>query len=533
MLHIPGQYSGGETAEYRWTQTKAELEVRVPLPAGLADGSVTCEILPRSFALRAGEEAVAVGGELAAVVVVDDSLWSVERDGSRAEAVLSLRKAVAELWPRLLASDAEEAAEPRLLDGLERKAPTDKNELLRQAKERAKGALDGPSKAVQHVVEGRSGERIALNASGLPPLPVITLRKCTDCEVVLGEGVAAVKLLVEGCVNTTVAVNGKVLTETIELWQCEGVAVKIASAMRTVQLDACSGVKLQYARAADFDRCLTAGVFDLALSFADAPSLDGEVDLGTLRAQMPDKGLSAETDQFISRHVEGALLTELIVRLSNDFPTTEREVADFAAKTRMKSDKIDEVVQGMLGSSLGRELSGAERQQMVEMVKSQSEAAAKAQHTAEGTAAGRHLARVEFKKAAGNEAFKAGEYQQAAVAYTEALSLAASGPEDCGEGGTVDPAIASATRCNRAACFLKLGRYAQAREDAEAAAALQPSYAKAHFRLALALQAEEKFPEAVAAFNKALQLEPKNKEAAAGLRMAEVQATRQRRQQQQ
>ena len=64
-------------------------------------------------------------------------------------------------------------------------------------------------------------------------------------------------------------------------------------------------------------------------------------------------------------------------------------------------------------------------------------------------------------------------------------------------------------------------------------AALQPSYAKAHFRLALALQAEEKFPEAVAAFNKALQLEPKNKEAAAGLRMAEVQATRQRRQQQQ
>ena len=56
MLHIPGQYSGGETAEYRWTQTKAELEVRVPLPAGLADGSVTCEILPRSFAVRAGEE---------------------------------------------------------------------------------------------------------------------------------------------------------------------------------------------------------------------------------------------------------------------------------------------------------------------------------------------------------------------------------------------------------------------------------------------------------------------------------------------
>ena len=168
---------------------------------------------------------------------------------------------------------------------------------------------------------------------------------------------------------------------------------------------------------------------------------------------------------------------------------------------------------------------------MVEMVKSQSEAATKAQHTAEGTAAGRHLARVEFKKAAGNEAFKAGEYQQAAVAYTESLSLAASGPEDCGEGGTVDPAIASAIRCNRAACFLKLGRYAQAKDDAAACVKLAPDFAKGHFRLALALQALEEYPGACAAFGRTLELEPKNKDAASGLQMAKMQAERQRRMQ--
>ena len=82
---------------------------------------------------------------------------------------------------------------------------------------------------------------------------------------------------------------------------------------------------------------------------------------------------------------------------------------------------------------------------------------------------------------------------------------------------------------NRAAAFLKLGRYAQARADAERAASLKPDFAKAHFRLALALQAQEAFGDACASFSRCLQIEPKNKEATAGLRMAEVQAERQHR----
>jgi hypothetical protein len=77
-------------------------------------------------------EEVTVGGELSAVVVKDDSLWSVERSGVKAVAVLSLRKAVPELWTRLLATDSEPEAPPQLLDGLERKKPMSKQELLRQ-----------------------------------------------------------------------------------------------------------------------------------------------------------------------------------------------------------------------------------------------------------------------------------------------------------------------------------------------------------------------------------------------------------------
>merc|ERR1719473_962443 len=139
------------------------------------------------------------------------------------------------------------------------------------------------------------------------------------------------------------------------------------------------------------------------------------------------------------------------------------------------------------------------------MMREQAAAASAAQHVAEQTAEGRHAARVDFKKKEGNARFKEANYQQAAVLYTEAISL-----DD----------TQHALYSNRAACFLKLGWYAQARDDAQACVKLAPEFAKGHFRLALALQAEESYAEACAAFTKALNLEPSNKEAQAGLNMA-------------
>lgn len=520
MFHVPGQYSGDTSQGYKWTQTKSEVELRVPLPAGLPDGSVTCVIEPRAYRLawpaHDGAAATEIGGGLSAGVVVDDSLWSVDADGAGKTVVISLRKTVPDLWDRLLADDPEAAEAPRLLDGLERSAPRSKEQLLKDAKKRAGAALDGPSKAQQHVVEDHSGETIELAAAALPALPVITVRRCTDCEISVPAGVAAVKLMFEGCTRCTLAIDGKVLTETLEVWRCEACTIRIATRLATIQVDACTGLDFAFVETAQFDRLLTAGAYDVSLGFGDAPALRGRVDLGEMQAEAPEKDLNAETDQFITRIVDGGVLTELIIRLSNDFPTTEREVADFAARTKMHADKLDGVVDGMLGSTLGRHLTDAEREQMKQMVRDQSDQAAAAQHQTEQTAAGRHMARVDFKKSAGNDAFKSGDYQQAAVLYTEAIALDDS---------------AAPLYSNRAACFLKLGRYAQAREDAQKCTELNPDFAKGHFRLALALQAEQQFQDACHAFNRALKLEPKNKDALSGLRMAEVQAERQRRQQ--
>eukprot|EP01085_Mycamoeba_gemmipara_P005265 Mycagemm_TRINITY_DN10139_c0_g1::TRINITY_DN10139_c0_g1_i1::g.5265::m.5265 type:complete len:137 gc:universal TRINITY_DN10139_c0_g1_i1:717-1127(+) len=50
--------------------------------------------------------------------------------------------------------------------------------------------------------------------------------------------------------------------------------------------------------------------------------------------------LSDQTDQFIVRFVEGKLLQELIVRLKNGYPTTEREAAVFDENQRKKDEHM-------------------------------------------------------------------------------------------------------------------------------------------------------------------------------------------------
>ena len=113
----------------------------------------------------------------------------------------------------------------------------------------------------------------------------------------------------------------------------------------------------------------------------------------------------------------------------------------------------------------------------------------------------------------------------------EAGRVVESGAESKSKEWAAQCAAAAVLYSNRAACFLKLGRYAQAKDDAAACVKLAPDFAKGHFRLALALQALEEYPGACAAFGRTLELEPKNKDAASGLQMAKMQAERQRRMQ--
>jgi len=160
----------------------------------------------------------------------------------------------------------------------------------------------------------------------------------------------------------------RLLTETVEVWDCQGTSVHLCSKSSTVQLDKIDDLQLTYAKESFFDRIMHTGARQVRVDFEDNPDLVTTLDFDTLQAERPEMVLDDTTDQFITRRLTAGLSTELVIRLCNDFPTTEREVKEFEQRTRMHADKLDEVVDGMLGSSLGRTLSDAEREQMKTMV---------------------------------------------------------------------------------------------------------------------------------------------------------------------
>ncbi|KAL3918857.1 MAG: hypothetical protein SGPRY_005845 [Prymnesium sp.] len=108
--------------------------------------------------------------------------------------------------------------------------------------------------------------------------------------------------------------------------------------------------------------------------------------------------------------------------------------------------------------------------------------------------------RGESERTRGNQLFSAGEYGEAVEAYSQALrACLAAGAEARGHAARV--------LANRAACRLKQKRHEEAVADAQMAAEMDPSYAKAHYRRAVALQAMGRKREAMEAMARARQLE--------------------------
>ena len=193
QFKVPGKYSGGEGSGFSWTQTQNEVEMRAPLPAG-AESTVRCVFAPRKLELSWQGAPAPIDAELSALVAPDGCLWSIEEEGGAKAVVVALRKQVPAVWSKLFASDAEPAEPPKLLDGVERSTPKSRAELLADAKARANGALNEElGKAKLHMVEGKNGASVILDAAAMPALPVVFVKGCEDCEVVLAEGAAAIK----------------------------------------------------------------------------------------------------------------------------------------------------------------------------------------------------------------------------------------------------------------------------------------------------------------------------------------------------
>jgi stress-induced-phosphoprotein 1 len=103
---------------------------------------------------------------------------------------------------------------------------------------------------------------------------------------------------------------------------------------------------------------------------------------------------------------------------------------------------------------------------------------------------------AEFKTK-GNDAFKAGKYQEAISWYTKAITA-----------DLKNETLYS----NRAASYSAVNDHTQALVDAEMCCKLKPGWVKGHFRKGVALFKLGKYDEATKSYSKALEIEPANED---------------------
>mmetsp|Transcript_21407 Transcript_21407/g.50327 ORF Transcript_21407/g.50327 Transcript_21407/m.50327 type:complete len:387 (+) Transcript_21407:39-1199(+) len=372
----------------------------------------------------------------------------------------------------------------------------EKAEMLRNAKEKAI-ELEKNNKLNQHIVEKLMGASSVL--SDMPEKSNVLIRDNKDSSITLPAGAALVKLSIQGCSKCTVTLEAcTISTGTIELWDCRDVELKLATTIGTLQLDMNRNLTVEYAKKEHLGQIVQAGCMGFALKVLE-DGTDLQMGLAELRAAHPDKVINDTTDQYITRYIEGKLLTEEILRLHNDYPTTAREKAQFDSQTDKKAEALEDMVRGMVsGESKLSEEEKAELKRRAEETK----ATEHAMDTSDE-------ARAEFKKNTGNDCFKAGDYAQAAFHYTEALLLTPNNP---------------ALYSNRSACLLKVGQTEKAFEDASKCIELDSKFVKGHFRRAMAAMNLQRWEEAGISFAKTLELDPQNKEARASIQLAQAKA---------
>ena len=236
-----------------------------------------------------------------------------------------------------------------------------------------------------------------------------------------------------------------------------------------------------------------AGVHGLKVKFDDATT-NFSSGYDELKGDYPELLPSDSATQFITRLVDGVLLTEQVVRLVNDYPTTQREIEKFNRENQATEEKIKEMTQSILGHTLTEE-----EEKTMKDLKKQMDARKEHDFGPE--------ARAEAKKVKGNEEFKEGNVAQALVSYTESILALPS----------------AAVYANRAQCFLKLQQWEKALEDCDACLDLNPDYGvKAQFRRGLALMELGRYADAGKCFSLTLELEPNNKSARSSLAMAQM-----------
>ena len=395
--------------------------------------------------------------------------------------------------------DAEEdaaeaaAAAAKGIQSAEEKKDMAKRAALKKAKKLWEGRKiaerDIIFELVGDAVEGgavKEGAEMLVDGAMTGGLPVVEIKSCKGARFVFpptlkGSKSPMIKIVITDCEDCLFVVGCPLLVG-IDLFHSENCAldvpvVALEAVPQTLQVDLCKKVKIAF-RSPTTDlkdakfKIYHAGVIGLDVEVKGVDALEKAVDYKELMngAAADEEGNPAEEVQFVTHLLpSGKLGTEKVIRVGQQ-PTTQRELDEKEAK---------------------------------KPVEDRAKPSSK-------------LRLAELDKIGGNEAFKERDYSQAGVFYSKAIQKVLELPQD------PKPDLLHICYSNRAACNLKLGRPEAAFEDAKLCLALAPKYVKGLFRAGLACHAMGKYMEAGPYFAKALEIDPKNKDAEKALQFARM-----------
>jgi len=169
-------------------------------------------------------------------------------------------------------------------------------------------------------------------------------KNCEDSKFVVGA--MSTKVCIEKCKNCSFVFNGKVITQVQELWNNINVNVVNNTIIKTVQVDLCHGVDLCFDKTESFNRVVWAASEKLKIHFKEKEAAHHIVDTGITEMKKLNPTINEKVDQFIVRLIKNKvtekidLRNELIIRLDNGFPTTEREEREFQRRQEANLQKL-------------------------------------------------------------------------------------------------------------------------------------------------------------------------------------------------
>jgi len=330
-----------------------------------------------------------------------------------------------------------------------------------KAKEQRKEMGGHSEKRAEFIAKQEAKEVVLEHSATSEPIVVsvaeagdkaVRLRGSADVTYHFPKELTLIKLYVEKCRNVKIQLGCFIKTSFVEVNHSSDVEVRIENIVSTLQCDECSEGPIRII----FQEPEGVGTF----YHQNCPSLEVVLPGQEEPARF---GHAGEVQLVSLLGPSGEFHTEAVVRGEKDFPVNIGSSKPTASANEPEAEKPP-------------------------------------------TSEERRLF-AESKRAEGNEAFRASDFLQAAVFYTEAIN-------NC-----EDLHLAWA---NRAQCFLKTGQPEKALEDATRCTELAPDYAKGWFRKGMALHALERFGKAIPAFCEAEKFDPRNPQIPEAIKMAQL-----------